>query len=124
MSPEVEYALIGKSLADLKAIRERIGKLRTKAIEIGTTLCSAGEYLKKNPQYLWFQDQQLDNKFILQPRVYQRQTYPRLHFRADFDVEAMMALSSDLRSCIEEENRLCNSLASMGHPQKQADEER
>lgn len=112
MTAEASHAEIGKRMEELRTVRERIGKLKSKASTVGKVLVSAGKHLIDHPECLWFERDFVDTQF--KKRV--GEDDPVLHSKESFDLEKIVALTSDLRSCMGEETKLCDRLTEMGYP--------
>jgi hypothetical protein len=108
MTQENEYARTGKSMADLKAVRQKLAQLRADASDIGMDLEIAGKSLTK-PEQFCFEGQQIDEHFV--PRYGDLKRYPK----ELFDASKLASLVDEIRTLMLEEIRLSKDLREMGY---------
>lgn len=111
MTQEDEFARIGKSMADLKAVREKLAKLRAETRDVGMDLEIAGKCLYDKPEQFCFEGQQVSEHFI--PKFGELRRYKN----GPFDSAKLASLVDEIRALMLEEVRLAQILREMGFGQ-------
>jgi len=113
---DVDYGLVGKTMAELKAVKERIAILKKQADDIGSELSGIGGQLTRNPEKIWFDSDAIDTNFV------DRRDYgaTRRYKKQALDLAEVVKVVSELRSCYTQEYKLCENLKGMGFPQERS----
>ena len=115
---DVDVGLVGKTMVELKAVKERIARLKRSADSIGNELSGIGNQLSRNPEKLWFDGDGIDTNF-----TDRRDTFGegvRRFKKQAIDSAEVVKIVSELRSCYTQEDKLFESLKGMGFPQERS----
>ena len=122
MTQEDQDALIGKTVRELRDVRERLAKLTVRAQAYADAFGSVGMELRHEAEYLRLSGEGTDTRFIKQrgrsssSYAHDRSEY-RLYTRADLDINVVIELRDEIRQCIVEQERLTKNLSDMGYKQ-------
>lgn len=115
MTEQDQDAIVGKTVRELRDIREKLAKLRAKCSDFADSFSTAEHHLRSRLEFLRLVGETTDGRFVQDQR--QHSSYGReehIPKKETLSIDAVLAIRDEIRACVLEEQRLELSLSSMG----------
>jgi hypothetical protein len=107
--------VVGKTIRELRNVRERLAKLREHAKGLGDSFSTVAHHLQNDIEFFQLEGESTDTRFV-KPRQYDEfhRKEPHIPKIDELEIKAVLALRDEVRVCVLEEKRLVESLEKMG----------
>lgn len=118
MTNEDQYAVVGRAVTQLRDVKERLAKLKSKAHTMGNAFNTVSYHLHNKPELIRFEREDTDTRFIERREDWNANrgnSEPHIPAKDDLDIAKVIAVRDEIRECLLEKERLETSLKEMGH---------
>jgi hypothetical protein len=112
LTQEEQDIVIGRSIRELRGVKEQLAKLQEVATQISQIFVAMGHNLSRGAEFVRFDGESIDARFVRKPESWELAYVPKI---AEFDIARVAALAADRRRLIIERDRLEQSLKEMGY---------
>jgi hypothetical protein len=118
MTSEDQDAVVGRTIRQLRDVKEKLAKLKAHVHSIGDSFSTVAHHLRNQPELLRFQNEITDDRFIESReewRANRGAPEPHIPLKDDIDLANILACRDERRECVLEQDRLQQSLKQMGY---------
>ena len=117
MTTEDQDAIVGKTIRELRDVKEKIAKLKSRLSSLGDSFNTVSHHLRNKPELLRFERDNTEDRFMERREDWKasRGTEPHIPSKDDLDIERVVTFRDELREHLLTKDRLQESLKAMGY---------
>jgi hypothetical protein len=115
MTEQDQDAIVGRTLCELRDIKEKLAKLREQARGLADSFDLVAHRVRSNLELLRFDRENTNTRFVQEStRSSYRDAQPHLPKMESLDLKHLISIRDEIRAAILEKERLEKSLEEMG----------
>jgi hypothetical protein len=108
-------AVIGRTIRELRDVREKLATLRSAARSMADSFDTVAHHFRNEPQFLRFDGEITDSRFVKIPDPHRHpDVAPHIPKKTELDVNCVITLVAEIRRDLVEEERLVKGLREIG----------
>jgi hypothetical protein len=103
MTNEDQDAIVGRTVRQLRDVKEKLAKLKSKAHLLGDAFNTVSYHFQNKPELLRFEREDTDTRFIERREdwnAHRGNSEPHIPSKDDLDISKVIAIRDEIRVCL------------------------